>query len=93
MVNVTEKVIPVITGAAASISTLFRQHQRNLLGKHEIKELKKNSHIGHCTHTSESTNIKVQNILRVRNNITVKGCRRQTVFGSNLWIVGLHGHY
>jgi hypothetical protein len=28
-----------------------------------------NSHTGHCTHNSESTNVKVQNILHVRNVI------------------------
>jgi len=30
--------------------------------KHEINELQNNSHIGHCTHTTESANVKVQNI-------------------------------
>ena len=30
----------------------------NIPRKHEVKELQKNSHIGHCTHTSESTNVK-----------------------------------
>ena len=29
----------------------------NVPGKHEVTE---NSHIGHCTHTAESTNVKVQ---------------------------------
>jgi hypothetical protein len=28
------------------------------------------SHIGHCTHTVESANVKVHNILQGRNNIT-----------------------
>jgi hypothetical protein len=28
-----------------------------------------NSHTGHCTHNSESTNVREQNILHVRNNI------------------------
>ena len=32
-------------------------------------ETTKNSHIGHCTHTIESTNVKVQNILHGRNNM------------------------
>ena len=40
MWNEKEKVITVITGATASISKLIRQYQSNLLGKHEIKELK-----------------------------------------------------
>jgi hypothetical protein len=30
----------------------------------------KNSHIGYCTHTTESDNVKVQNVLHGRNNIT-----------------------
>jgi hypothetical protein len=52
MWNVKENVTPVVTGAIATISKLLRQHQNNLPGMHEIKELKKkNSHIGHCTHT------------------------------------------
>ena len=42
----------------------------NIPRKHEIKELQKNSHIGHCTHTTESANEKVQNRLHGRNNIT-----------------------
>jgi hypothetical protein len=29
-----------------------------------------NSHTGHCTHTAESADVKVQNIFNVRNNIT-----------------------
>ena len=36
----------------------------------EIKEIKKTSHIGHCTHTAGSTTVKVQNIFHWRNNIT-----------------------
>ena len=31
---------------------------------------KKNSHIGHCTQTAGSADVKVQNILHGRNNIT-----------------------
>jgi len=64
--NLKEKVIPVITGATASISKSLS----NISGKHEIKELqKKNSHIGHCTHTTESVKVNVQNIFHGRNNI------------------------
>jgi hypothetical protein len=39
-------------------------------GKHVIKELQKNSLIGHCTHTMESAAVKVQNIFNGQNNIT-----------------------
>ena len=37
---------------------------------HEIKEMQKNSHTGHCTHTAGSANVKVQKKFHVRNNIT-----------------------
>jgi len=57
MWNVKTKVIPVITGATGTISKSFRKYVSNLPGKHEVTE---NSHIGHCTHTAESTNVKVQ---------------------------------
>ena len=40
------------------------------MGKHEIKELQKNSHIGQCIQTAGSANVKVQNIFHGRNNIT-----------------------
>jgi len=30
----------------------------------------KDSHIGHCTHATESANVKVQNVFHGRNNIT-----------------------
>jgi hypothetical protein len=30
----------------------------------------KNSHFEKCTHTSESTHVKVQNIFHMRNNVT-----------------------
>jgi len=51
MWNVKTKVIPVRRGASDSISKSLRKHLSNILGKQEIKELQKNSHIGHCTHT------------------------------------------
>jgi len=51
MWNVKTKVIPVIIGVTGTISKSFRKYVSNIPGKHEVKELKKNSHIGHCTHT------------------------------------------
>ena len=60
MWNVKTKVIPVMIGATGTISKSFRKYVNNIPGKHEVKKLQKNSHIGHCTHTSESTNVKVQ---------------------------------
>jgi hypothetical protein len=59
---VKTKVIPIITGATGTISKSFRKYLGNIPGKHEIKELQRNSHIGHCTHTAESTDVKVQKI-------------------------------
>ena len=55
------KVIPVIIGATGTISESLRQYLSNIPGQHEIKELRKKP-IGHCTHTEESADIKVQNI-------------------------------
>ena len=46
-----KKMIPVIIGTTGTISQPFRKYLRNILRKHKIKELKQNSHIGHCTHT------------------------------------------
>jgi len=59
---VKEKVIPVIIGVTGTISKSLRQYLNNIAGKHKIKETAKNSHIGHCTHTMESANVKIQNI-------------------------------
>jgi len=53
-------VIPVIIGATGTISKSFRKYISNIPGNHEVKELSENCHIGHCAHTSESANVKVQ---------------------------------
>jgi len=57
MWSVKTKVIPVIIGATGTVSKSFRKYVSNIPGKHEVKELQK---IGHSTHTTESTNVKVQ---------------------------------
>jgi hypothetical protein len=62
MWNVKAKLIPVIKGAIGTISKSFRKYLISIPGKHIIKELLKSSHIGHCTHTSESIDVNVQNI-------------------------------
>jgi hypothetical protein len=59
-VECKKNVIPVIIGATGTISKSFRKYVTNIPGKHDVKEIQENSHIGHCTHTSESTNVKVQ---------------------------------
>jgi ABC-type uncharacterized transport system ATPase subunit len=72
-------VIPVIIGATGTISISLGQYQIIIQGKCEIKEIQKKSHIGHCTHTAGSTNVKIQNIFHRRNNITCnKNCGYRT---------------
>ena len=46
MWNVKTKVIPVIIGATGTISKSFRKYVRNILGKHEVKELQKTAILG-----------------------------------------------
>ena len=41
MWTVKTKAIPVIIGATGTISKSFRKYVSNILGKHEVKELKK----------------------------------------------------
>ena len=60
MWNVKTKVIPVIIGTTGIISKSLRKYVSNTPGKHEVKEIQKNSHNGYCTRTSDSTNVKVQ---------------------------------
>ena len=79
MWNVTAKVVPIIRGATGTISESFRQYLRNVDRKHEIKGIQKNSHIGHFTHTTESANVKVQNIFHGRSNIACStNCKYRT---------------
>jgi len=52
--------------AIGTISELLRQYLCNIPGKHEIKELQKNSYFGHCTRTMESANVKAQNFSRAK---------------------------
>ena len=47
-------------GASGTISTALRQYLSNRPGKHGIKELQENSHIGHCTQTAGSVSVKVK---------------------------------
>jgi len=91
MWNVQAKVIPVIKGVTGTISKSLRQYLSNIPGKHKIKELQKNSHIGHCTHITESSNVKVQNIFHGRNNIICgTNCKYRTaatLFILETWFV------
>ena len=45
----------------------------------------KNSHTGHCTHTTGSINVKVQNIFHVRNYIT---CNKTKQNSCNIMYLG-----
>ena len=79
MWKVKAKLIPVITGMTGTISKSLGQCLGNIPGKHGIKELQKSSHIARCTHTTESANVKVQNIFHGRNNITCStNCKYRT---------------
>ena len=60
MWKVKTRVIPVIIGATGTISKSFRKYVSNIPENHEVRGTTENSHIGHCTHTSESANVKVQ---------------------------------
>jgi len=71
MWNVKEKMLPVIIWATGTISKSLSQYLSNTL--------QKNSHIGHCTQTAGSANIKVQNIFHGQNNITCStNCKHRT---------------
>ena len=84
MWNVKAKVMPVIRGAIGTVSKSLRQYLTNIPGKQEIKQLQKkknnkNSHIGHCSHTAGSADVKVQNTFHRRNNITCStNCKYRT---------------
>ena len=54
--------IPVIIEATGTSAKSLRQYLSNVMGRGETKELPDNSHIGHCTHTAESADVKVHNI-------------------------------
>jgi hypothetical protein len=59
MWNVKTKVITVTMGATGTISKSFRKCVSNIPGNMKSRTTE-NSHIRHCTHTSESANVKVQ---------------------------------
>ena len=59
MWNLKAKVIPVTTGATGTVSESFRkreQHTRKSLSQGTTQY----GHIGHHTHTAESTDVNVQ---------------------------------
>ena len=58
MWNVQTNVIPLIIGATGIISKSFIKYLRKAQNQGSME----NNNIGHCTHTLESTNVKVQNV-------------------------------
>ena len=64
--NVKANVIPVKKkGTTRTISKSLKKKNIRATNRKSTKSShhKENSHVGHCTHTAESTNGKVQNIL------------------------------
>jgi hypothetical protein len=59
MWNVKTRPMPLIIGATRNISKSLKKYVRKILGNHEVRELQKHCHIGHCTHTAESADVKV----------------------------------
>ena len=49
---------------------IFQTIPQQCIGKAQNRGTTKNSHIGHCTYTLKSTNVKEQNIFHVQNNTT-----------------------
>jgi hypothetical protein len=70
MWNIQAKAKPLKVQTTRTISKSLGKYLSNIPEKQEIKELAKKNHIGHCTHTSESTNVKVHNLFKMRNNST-----------------------
>jgi hypothetical protein len=82
-------VIPVIMEVTGTISKSL-----NISATYRVSTKlndHKNSHIGHCTHTAESANVKIQNILHGRNNITcstnIKYRRAAKLYTLETWFV------
>jgi len=50
-----------------------------IAGKARNQGTAENIHIGHCTHTAEGTNVKIQNTFNMRRNITCTiNCKYRT---------------
>jgi hypothetical protein len=60
--NVKINVTPAITGATRTISKSLKKIPQQHTRKARNQETAENIHIWHSTHTSESANVKVQNI-------------------------------
>ena len=70
---VRAKVIPVIIWATGNISKSPRHYLNNVLRRHEIKDMQKNSHIG------QSTDVKVHSTFHGQRNMTYSAhCKYRT---------------
>jgi len=78
MWSVKPKMIPVMTGATGNVSKSLKQYLSNIPGKREIKEIQKNSHIGHCTRTWRSTNVEVRKCIMGNNVTRSTNCKYRT---------------
>jgi hypothetical protein len=54
--------MPAIIGGIWNYLKIIQKIPEQHSGKARNQGTAENSHMGHCTHTAESTNIKVQNI-------------------------------
>jgi hypothetical protein len=78
MWNMKAKVIPLVIAANGTISKSLRQCLSKYQESTKLRDYKK-SHIGHCTHTTESANVIIQNIFQGQNNITCStNCESRT---------------
>jgi hypothetical protein len=64
--NIKTKVILVTIGATGTISKLIQQIPEQHTKNAQNQGTTENSHIGHCTHTAESTNVNVNKTGKVR---------------------------
>jgi hypothetical protein len=62
MWNVEMEIIPAITGEIGTARKLCRKYLSYITGKHD------NNHIGHCKHSSKSSNVKDKTYI-TRHNI------------------------
>ena len=60
MWNVKTKVIPVIIGGNWNYFKIIQKIPEQNTGKARNQGTTENSHIGHCTHTLDSTDVKVR---------------------------------
>ena len=72
--------------------TVPEQHTRKARNyENKKKKIKKKDHIGHCTRTTESANVKVHNILQGRNNMASStNCKYRTaatLYTPQTWFV------